>query len=289
MKVAIIGGSGRMGQWFARLLIKEGREVVITGRNQKKLVAVGKQLGVEVATNTEAVKDADVILLSVPIDNLEEVVKQISPHIQPKQVIVDITSIKVFPVEVMHKYLKSGLILGMHPMFGPGANDIANQNFVLTPTSDDEQVLAEKVRGYLESKGARVTLMTPEEHDTMVAITLGLSHFIAITSADALLSLDKSGKMGLMGGSTYRLLRVLIESVLSEDPELYASLQMSLPGIAEIEKLFQKSAWKWAEVVASKDRQKFVDGMNALKDKLNQLDPDFGKSYEKMYKIVEGL
>jgi len=289
MKVAIIGGSGRMGQWFARLLIKEGREVVITGRNHKKLVAVGKQLGVEVATNTEAVKDADVILLSVPIDNLEEVVKQISPHIQPKQVIVDITSIKVFPVEVMHKYLKSGLILGMHPMFGPGANDIANQNFVLTPTSDDEQVLAEKVRGYLESKGARVTLMTPEEHDTMVAITLGLSHFIAITSADALLSLDKSGKMGLMGGSTYRLLRVLIESVLSEDPELYASLQMSLPGIAEIEKLFQKSAWKWAEVVASKDRQKFVDGMNALKDKLNQLDPDFGKSYEKMYKIVEGL
>jgi len=289
MKVAIIGGSGRMGQWFARLLIKEGREVVITGRNHKKLVAVGKRLGVEVATNTEAVKDADVILLSVPIDNLEEVVKQISPHIQPKQVIVDITSIKVFPVEVMHKYLKSGLILGTHPMFGPGANDIANQNFVLTPTSDDEQVLAEKVRGYLESKGARVTLMTPEEHDTMVAITLGLSHFIAITSADALLSLDKSGKMGLMGGSTYRLLRVLIESVLSEDPELYASLQMSLPGIAEIEKLFQKSAWKWAEVVASKDRQKFVDGMNALKDKLNQLDPDFGKSYEKMYKIVEGL
>jgi len=289
MKVAIIGGSGKMGQWFARLLMEEGREVVITGRNQKKLLAVGKQLGAEVATNTEAVKDADVILLSVPIDNLEEVVKQISPHIQPKQVIVDITSVKVFPVEVMHKYIKNGLILGTHPMFGPGANNIGNQNFVLTPTSDDEQKLAEKVSVYLEDRGARVTLMTPEEHDEMVAITLGLSHFIAIASADALLNLDKSGKMRLVGGSTYRLLRVLIESVLSEDPEFYASLQMKLPGIAEIEKLFQRSAQKWAEVVAGKDRQKFVDGMNALKDKLNQLDPDFGKSYEKMYRIVEGL
>ena len=287
MKVAIVGGSGKMGQWFARLLIKEGREVVITGRNQKKLVAVGKQLGVEVATNTEAVKNADVILLSVPMDSFEEVVTQISPHIQPKQVIVDITSIKVFPVEVMHKYIKNGLILGMHPMFGPGANDIANQNFVLTPTSGEESAMAEKVRGCLEDRGARVTVMTPEEHDEMVAITLGLSHFIAITSADALLSLDKPGKMGLVGGSTYRLLRVLIESVLSEDPELYASLQMSLPGVAEIERLFQRSARKWAEVVAGKDRQKFMDGMNALKDKLNQLDPDFGKSYEKMYKIIE--
>jgi len=289
MKVAIIGGSGKMGQWFARLLVKEGREVVITGRNQKKLVAVGRQLGAEVATNTEAAKNADVILLSVPIDNFEEVVKQISPHIQPKQVIVDITSIKVFPVEVMHRYIKSGLVLAIHPMFGPGANDIANQNFVLTPTNDDEQKLAEKVRGYLEDRGARVTLMTPKEHDEMVAITLGLSHFIAITSADALLSLDKPGKMGLVGGSTYRLLRVLIESVLSEDPELYASLQMKLPGVAEVERLFQRSAQKWAKVVASKDRQRFVDEMNALKDKLNQLDPDFGKSYEKMYKIIESL
>jgi len=95
--------------------------------------------------------------------------------------------------------------------------------------------------------------------------------------------------MEWVGGSTYKLLRVLIESVLSEDPELYASLQVNLPGIAEIEKLFQRSARTWAEIVASKDRQKFMDGMNVLKDKLNQLDPDFGKSYEKMYRIIEGL
>ncbi|MBA7575300.1 T-protein [subsurface metagenome] len=279
-----------MGRWFTRFLVKEGKEVVITGRNQKKLRETGRQLGVKVAaSNVEAVKSADVVLLSVPVDSFEEVVKQISPGINPGQAVVDITSIKVFPVEVMHRYIKRGVMLGVHPMFGPGARDIANQNFVLTPTSEEEETLAQRIKAYLETREARVTLMTPKEHDEMVAVTLGLSHFIAIASADALLSLDKSGKMGWVGGSTYKLLRVLIESVLSEDPELYASLQVNLPGIAEIEKLFQKSARTWAEIVASKDKQKFMDGMNVLKDKLNQLDPDFGKSYEKMYRIVEGL
>lgn len=134
MKVAIIGGSGKMGRWFASFLLKDGKEVIITGRNKRKLLEAKQQLGVEVASNVEAVKSADAVLISVPIDNFEEVVKQVSPYTRPEQVIIDITSIKVFPVETMHKHIKTGLVLGTHPVFGPGARSIANQNFVLTPT-----------------------------------------------------------------------------------------------------------------------------------------------------------
>ena len=75
MKAAIIGGSGKMGQWFARHLLQEGIEVVITGRNQEKLAAAGKKLGVPIATNAEAAKQANVIIISVPLDNFESVVK----------------------------------------------------------------------------------------------------------------------------------------------------------------------------------------------------------------------
>ncbi len=39
-KIAIIGGSGKMGQWFARLLIAEGKSVTLIGRNKTKLEAV---------------------------------------------------------------------------------------------------------------------------------------------------------------------------------------------------------------------------------------------------------
>ena len=73
MRVAIIGGSGKMGRWFASFLLKEGEEVIITGRNEKKLLEARQQLGVEIATSMEAVSRADVVLISVPIDSFEEV------------------------------------------------------------------------------------------------------------------------------------------------------------------------------------------------------------------------
>jgi len=289
VRIAIIGGSGRMGRWFANFLLKDGKEVIITGRNQKKLLEAQQQLGVEVATNVEAVKSADVVLLSVPIDDFEGVVKQISPHIRSGQVIVDITSIKVLPVEAMHKYIKAGLTLGTHPVFGPGAGDVASQNFVLTPTDDDEMALAQRVREYLEARGARVTLTTPQEHDEMMSVVLGLAHFISIVSADTLASFDRAPLLRAIGGSTYRVLLTLVESVISEAPELYASLQMSLPDMVRIEELFHRNSKTWADLVKNKDRQGFVKRMNTLRDRLEKSDPDFGKAYANMYKLVAGL
>ena len=289
MRVAIIGGSGRMGRWFANFLLRDGKEVVITGRNKKKLLDAKQELGVEVATNAEAVKQADVILISVPIDNFEPVVQELQPYIRPKQIVIDITSIKVFPVEIMHKHIKSGLTLGTHPMFGPGARSVAKQNFVLTPTNEEEKALAQRVEGYLLTKGARVTLMTPQEHDEMMAVILGLSHFIAIVSADTLLRLGRIKQRDTISGTTYKLLLTLVQSVISEDPEFYASLQMSLPNMTKIEELFQGSSKTWAELVKNKDRRQFVYRMNILRNKLMKEDPDLGKAYQNMYKILEGL
>jgi len=278
-----------MGRWFASFLLKDGKEVIITGRNQRKLLEAKQQLGVEVASNVEAVKRADAVLISVPIDNFEEVVEQLCPYTHSGQVIVDITSIKVFPVETMHKHIKTGVVLGAHPMFGPGAKSIVNQNFVLTPTNDEETALAQKITRYLEAQGARATMMTPYEHDEMMAVILGLSHFIALASADTLANLDRLKQMAAIGGSTFKVLLTLVGSVVSEDPEFYASLQMSLPNMTEIEKLFQRSSKAWADLVKVKNRQEFVKRMNALKNRLEKDYPDLGKAYENMYKLVEGL
>ncbi len=167
-KIAVIGGSGKMGRWVANFLLQEGNQVIITGRNQSKLLAAREQLGAKAATNVEAVKWAEVVLVSVSLDSFEAVIKEISPHTHPKQVVIDITSIKESPVEVMHRHIKSGLVLGVHPMFGPGAESINNQNFVLTPTNEDEKNLARKVQEYLEARGARVTVMTPQQHPRQV-------------------------------------------------------------------------------------------------------------------------
>jgi prephenate dehydrogenase len=289
LKIAIIGGAGKMGKWFTRLLIQEGFEVVISGRDKARLAAVQEELGVQATSNANAVMNADVILLSVNIDNFEDVVKEISPYVTSQQVVVDITSIKEFPIDTLHKYLKTVNILGTHPLFGPGARDLSNQNFALTPTNEIETALARKTREFLESKGSRVTLMAPREHDDVMAIVLGLAHFIAIVAADTLAGTGKIPQTKAIGGSTYRVLTTLAESVISEEPELYATLQMRLPRLTEFEKTFRSNVENWADLVKHRDKGGFIDKMVALKKKFAENNTDFGQAYGNMYKIMEWL
>jgi len=288
-RIAIIGGAGKMGRWFANFLLRDGKEVAIADSNREKLLEARTQLAVKTMPNVEAVRSADTVLISVPIDSFEEVVEQIHPYTHSGQVIIDITSVKVFPVEVMHKYIGAGLVLGAHPMFGPGAKDVSNKNFILTPTSEEETALAQEIRQYLETRGARVTLMTPREHDEMMTMIVGLPSFVAMVSADTLLSFDKLKLTRAISGSTYKLLLMLAESVVSEDAELYASLQMSLPDMVEIEDLFRSKAEAWEGLVKDKDKQRFIQRANLLRDRLEKANSDFGKAYEDMYRIVEGL
>jgi hypothetical protein len=53
--------------------------------------------------------------------------------------------------------------------------------------------------------------------------------------------------------------------------------------------LFREKTGEWAGLVAARDRTEFVRRMEAMKGKLAQVAPDFEKSYEKLYRIVEGL
>jgi prephenate dehydrogenase len=288
MRVAIVGGYGKMGRWIADFLLKDGKEVVLYGRDRDKLVSAGHELGVDIEPDlSNAVADAGMVVVSVPIDSFTGVVRQLNPFLHQGQVVIDVTSVKVMPVNAMHKYLENVTVLGTHPVFGPGAKSTRNQNFILTPTSDAEQEVAEKVRRNLTEKGGLVTMMTPEEHDHLMAVVLGLSHFIAIALADILLGFEQLVKMKSIGGPTYKVLLTLAESVITEDPELYASIQMNMPGLPEMEELFRRSTETWAEIVKSGDRKRFVEKMNLLKEKLPQTDPDFGHSYRDMYRILE--
>jgi prephenate dehydrogenase len=81
----------------------------------------------------------------------------------------------------------------------------------------------------------------------------------------------------------------MIESVLSEDPELYASIQMSLPNVTDFERLFREKTGEWADLVAEGNKGEFVRRMKSMKARLLKVAPDFEKSYEKLYRIVEGL
>ncbi len=272
MKLAIIGAAGKMGLWFTRFFLEQGFSVIVAGRTKKKLLKIKEEFDVEVADNATAVKNADRVLICVPIENFEEVVKEIAPYVKSDQQIIDICSIKGFPVDVMHKHLSKATTLGTHPMFGPSAKSVKNQNFVLTPTNAKERQFANDFKTWLEERKAKVSVMSPKRHDELISFVLGLSHFVGMVACDTLLSKSDFNEMKNVAGPSFKLLSTLAERVASQDPEFYASLQIHLPRVEEIEELFYEKAGEWLNLVKKKDESLLANKMKTVRMKLKNVD-----------------
>ena len=287
MKIAIVGGSGKMGTWFGKLFAEEGHEVTLIGRNEEKLNRLASTLRVRVSTRPEASVEAQLVLVSVPIDSFEQVASEYSGYISDSQSVIEITSVKGPPVAVMHKYFRTNRVLGVHPMYGPGARDLNGHNFILTPTNEAESLLADKVQRYIEDRGGKVSTMSPEAHDRTMSVVLGLPHLIALASADTLLKLGRFESMEALGGTTCKLLLMLADSVLSEDAELYASIQTNLEGIGDIYTLLEKNLSEWTNLVRAKDKHGFISRMESLSATRGKVDPAFRNAYENMYSALD--
>ena len=287
MRIAILG-AGKMGVWFAKFCQEKGDSVIIADRKKETLSKLPSELAVETTTDfAKAVQGADNILICVSISAFEEVVKKISSSVREDQVVMDICSIKEFPVKVMHQHIKRGLVLGTHPVFGPGSKGVKHKAFILTPTNAKEQKFAENYRKWLEKEAARVFIMSPKKHDELMSIVLGLPHFLGLVACDTLLEQPDFTQTKKVAGTTYRMLLTLAESTALETPDLYASLQMTLPELGKIEDLFIAKAQEWLDLIKKKDSRAIIDRMDRLKAKLTKTDSDFAKSYEIMYKMLE--
>jgi prephenate dehydrogenase len=286
MRTAILG-AGKMGVWFAKFCKEKGDTIVIADRNAEKLAKLKKELNVEVADFPTAVKDADRVLICVSISSFEEIVKKISPAIHQGQVVMDVCSIKEYPVNVMHQYLKGALVLGTHPVFGPGSNGVKHKAYVLTPTNPEEAAYAEKYKAWLEKEEAHVFIMTPQKHDELMTIVLGLPHFLGLVACETLLEQPSFPESKKLAGTTYRMLFTLAEATALETPDLYANVQTKLAGLGKIEELFIANAEQWLDLMKKKDSASIIARMDRLKAKLTKVDSDYAKSYEIMYKMLE--
>lgn len=286
MKTAILG-AGKMGVWFAKFCKEKGDTIVIADRNAEKLAKLKKELNVETADFPDAVKGADRVLICVSISSFEEIVKKIAPAIHQGQPIMDVCSIKEYPVNVMHQYLKGALVLGTHPVFGPGSNGVKHKAYVLTPTNPEEAAYAEQYKAWLEKEEAHVFIMTPQKHDELMSIVLGLPHFLGLVACETLLEQPSFPESKKLAGTTYRMLFTLAEATAQETPDLYANVQTKLAGLGKIEELFIANAEQWLELMKKKDSAAIIARMDRLRAKLAKVDSDYGKSYEVMYRMLE--
>jgi len=286
MRIAIIG-AGKMGVWFAKFFLEEGYSVVVADRNKEKLSKLKSEIAVETADFVEAVQNADRVLICVSISAFEAVVKTIAPSVREDQVVMDICSIKDFPVKVMHKHIKHGLVLGTHPVFGPGSKSVKNKAFILTPTNAEEKEFAESFKKWLETKKAHVFMMLPKKHDELMSVVLGFPHFLGLVACDTLLEQADYPETRDVAGTTYRLLLTLAEVTALENPELFASLQLSLPELEKIESSFIEKAHEWLNLIKKQDSAAIASKMEQLKAKLVKVSGDYARSYEIMYKMLE--
>jgi prephenate dehydrogenase len=286
MRVAVLG-AGKMGVWFAKFFLSKDHDVVLADRKKEKLKNL-KDLLVDLTTNfQEAVQDADQIYLCVSIDAIEEVVKTIAPVLHKGQVVIDIASIKETPVKTMHQYIKEAMVLGTHPVFGPGSKGFKHKAYVLTPTNAKEREFAEDFKQLLEKEEAHVFIMTPKEHDELMSIVLGLPHFLGLVACETLLEQKNLPETKKVAGTTYRMLFTLAEATAMETPDLYAAVQTSLPELDKIEDTFMTKAQELLISIRNKDTKGIIERIEKLQKKLKESDSDFAESYETMYKMLE--
>jgi prephenate dehydrogenase len=287
MRIAILG-AGKMGVWFAKFCKRNSDTVILAGRSAEKMAKLKNELQIETITDfQEAIRNANIVLICTSISSFEDIVKKIAPATHKGQVIMDICSIKEHPVNIMHQYIKDATVLGTHPVFGPGSNGITHKAYVLTPTNLQEETVAEQYRQWLEKKGANVFIMSPQKHDDLMSIILGLPHFIGLITCETLLAQENFAESKKLAGTTYRMLFTLAEATAQETPDLYANVQTKLSDLGKMEELFIQNAQTMLDLMKNKDTNGIMARIEQLRTKLAKADSDYNKSYETMYKMLQ--
>lgn len=287
-KMVIIGGSGRMGVWFAQYFKNKGYTVVLSARNREKLIAAAESLKVNYAENNEeAVKNADFVMVSVPISSVPNIIKEIAPHLSRKTIVFDITSVKGEIIKTLEEQsLKYGFkAVSIHPMFGPGAKNLMGYIIVIIPVTGSEDA-AEKLGRIFSEDGAKLVLTDGQTHDRMISTVLGLPHFLNILFGKALLEVpDTLPQIKEFSGTTFALQLLLAECVFRENPELYSEIQMSNKEFLKFLDRMEGTFRELKEVVQKNERMEFIKIFKMVREKLVK-DVDYATAYDKFYQII---
>ena len=204
--IALIG-LGLISSSIALALRRNNKNVKITGTSRspdtRKKAA---QLGIcEVKENvTETVKDADLVILCVPVGAMAQVFNQFAKSLKPGVTVTDVGSVKVEVIASMLPLLPPGIdFIPGHPLAGTEnsgpeagfASLFDNRWCLLTPLKDCPSLSIERLQFFWESLGAKVDQMEPEHHDLVLAVTSHVPHLIAYTMvgvADDLATITKS-------------------------------------------------------------------------------------------------
>lgn len=144
-----------------------------------------------------AVRDADLVVLGVPVGASGEAVRAMVPGLRPEAIVTDVGSAKAKVIELVTPHMDTRRFVPGHPVAGtensgPGAaidHLFDGRWCILTPDGDTDPAAVNQVAALWRAVGSRVELMDAAHHDKVLAITSHLPHLLAfniVNTADDL-------------------------------------------------------------------------------------------------------
>ena len=214
-KISIIG-YGRFGKILATILNEFEIEIydskIIKNRTKYQRVSF------ERAINNE------IVFLATPIRTFESLIKNIAKFKNCKTTIVDVCSVKSFPVKVMKKYLPEKMgIIATHPLFGPDSFSPFRELKIVMHNERDIYNKYDYLKNIFLNKSIQVIEMNPDQHDKLAAYSQGATHFIGRVLKN---SGVKSTPINTLG---FNALLGVIDQTCNDSSDLFIDLQKYNP------------------------------------------------------------
>ncbi len=279
-KISIIGVNGRMGKWFANYFNKMGFEVTGFDTNddikEKFIIKANSLIG--------AILKTDYVLLCTPTKNTPEIIRLISKEMKHGSYLIEISSQKSKTAQTLMKTPSKVNPICIHPMFGPGTKKIDGKNMIIIPIKDVKKELdAAKL---LFPKADFVTI-DASEHDKKIAVILGLTHLINIAFANILAKDEKISLTEKMSGSTFKIQKIVTESILTESPELIETI-VSNPEMRKYGEEFWKDIGKLLTDSQEGKSEEIIDYIKSSQKRISK-NIDLDKSYKKLSAMIKTI
>lgn len=247
----LIVGLGLIGGGYASALTEKGYSVKCITKHQRDVEYALERGMIEYGTTEvepELVGEADLVIFALYPTVFIDWVKEYQHLFKKGSLITDVTGVKVSVVGSIQSILRDDVeFISAHPMAGrersgveyADKNVFKGANYIITPTEKNTEEAIEVCKTLGEELGfARISVLSPKEHDEMIAFLSQLTHCIAVT----LMTCNTSEGLEKYTGDSFRDLTRIAKINDAMWSELFlmnrsALLEQMDSFIAEFEKL----------------------------------------------------
>jgi len=194
-------GCGLIGGSFALALKQAGWVDRVCGYSATKATMnLAKEMGVidEICLDAPtAVRGSDLVLIAIPVQAIEDCLREIAPHIDKDCLVMDVGSTKANIADAAKAFLgdKLSQFVPAHPIAGKelaGVSEASPTLFkdrplILTPSEITNLDFIERANKVWTQLGSKVHKMSPTEHDAAFAAVSHLPHLIAFAYMNGLI------------------------------------------------------------------------------------------------------